>query len=57
MAAWEGCSTVISYSKGGKVILTNRARVSKDGKTMTANITGTDKDGKPVAGVSIYDRQ
>jgi hypothetical protein len=47
----------ISYSKGGKVVLTIRTRVSGDGKTMTATVKGTDAQGKPVDGVVVYEKQ
>ncbi len=47
----------ISYSKGGKVVLTVRTRVSGDGKTMTATVKGTDPQGKPVDGVVVYEKQ
>jgi hypothetical protein len=47
----------ISYSKGGKVVLTVHTRVSKDGKTMTGTVKGTDATGKPVDGVASYEKQ
>ncbi len=47
----------ISYSKGGKVVLTVRTRVSGDGKTLTATAKGTDLAGKPVDGRSVLEKQ
>ena len=47
----------ITYSKGGKAMLTAHSRVSADGKTLTVNVKGTDAQGKPVVGVAVYDKQ
>ena len=47
----------ITYSKGGKAVLTAHSRVSADGKTVTANVKGTDAQGKPVDAVVVYDKQ
>ena len=47
----------ITYSKGGKVVLTAHSRVSADGKTITVNVKGTDAQGKPVDAVAVYDKQ
>jgi hypothetical protein len=45
------------YSKGGKVVLTVRPRVSADDKTMTATVKGTDTAGKAVDGTAVYEKQ
>jgi len=45
------------YTKGGKVVLTVRTRVSADGKTMTTTVKGTDAAGKAVDGSAVYDKQ
>jgi hypothetical protein len=47
----------ITYSKGGKAVLTAHSRVSADGKTITVNVKGTDAQGKPVDAVAVYDKQ
>jgi hypothetical protein len=47
----------ITYSKGGKAVLTAHSKISTDGKTITVNIKGTDMQGKPVDGVAVYDKQ
>jgi hypothetical protein len=47
----------VSYTKGGKVVLTDHGRVSADGKTLTSTVTGTDPLGKPVDGVRVYEKQ
>jgi hypothetical protein len=47
----------VSYSEGGKVVLTVHSTVSRDGKTMTVNLKGTDAQGKPEDGLAVYDRQ
>jgi hypothetical protein len=47
----------VTYSKGGKVVLTAHSRVSADGKTITVNVKGTDAQGKPVDAVVVYDKQ
>jgi azurin len=47
----------ITYSKGGKAMLTAHSRVSADGKTLTVNVKGTDAQSKPVVGVAVYDKQ
>ena len=47
----------ITYSKGSKVVLTVRTRVSSDGKTMTASVKGTDAQGKPVEATALFERQ
>jgi hypothetical protein len=47
----------IMYSKGGKVVLTVRTRVSADDKTMTATVKGTDTAGKAVDGTAVYEKQ
>ena len=46
----------VSYSKGGKVVLTAHSRVSAYGKTLTVNVKGTDAQGKSVDAV-VYDKQ
>jgi hypothetical protein len=47
----------ITYSKGGKAVLTAHSRVSADGKTITVNVKGTDAQGKPEDAVVVYDKQ
>ena len=47
----------ITYSKGGKAVLTARSRVSADGKTVTVIVKGTDAQDKPVDAVVVYDKQ
>ena len=47
----------ITYSKGGKAVLTAHSRVSADGKTITVNIKGADMQGKPVDAVAVYDKE
>ena len=47
----------IMYSKGGKVVLTVRTRVSADDKTMTATVKGTDTPPPPVDGTAVYEKQ
>ena len=46
----------ISFSKGGKVVLTASSRVSGDGKTTTVIVKGTDAQGKDVDAVAVYDK-
>jgi hypothetical protein len=46
----------ITYTKGGKTVLTAHSRVSADGKTITVNVKGTDAQGKPADGVAVYDK-
>ena len=47
----------ITYSKGGKAVLTVRTRVSADGKTMTGTVKGTDAQGKAVDGTAVFEKQ
>jgi hypothetical protein len=47
----------ITYTKGGKAVLTAHSGVSADGKTITVNVKGTDAQGKPVDAVAVYDKQ
>ncbi len=47
----------ITYSKGGKAVLTAHSKISADGKTITVNVKGTDAQDKPVDGVAVYDKQ
>ena len=47
----------ITYSKGGKVVLTVHSRVSADGKTRTIDVKGTDTQGKPIDATAVYDKQ
>jgi hypothetical protein len=47
----------ISYTRGGKVVLTDHGRVSADGKTLASTVRGTDPLGKPVDGVRVYEKQ
>ncbi|PYT21285.1 MAG: hypothetical protein DMG57_39085 [Acidobacteria bacterium] len=47
----------ITYSKGGKAVLTARSMVSASGKTITVNVKGTDMQNKPVDAVVVYDKQ
>jgi hypothetical protein len=47
----------ITYTKGGKPIMTVNSSVSADGKTMTVRVKGTDPTGKPVAGTALYEKQ
>ncbi|MFN0167033.1 MAG: hypothetical protein ACKV22_11450 [Bryobacteraceae bacterium] len=47
----------IRYSKGGKVVMTVRTRVSADGKTMTAAVKGTDPAGNKVDGTAVFEKQ
>ena len=46
-----------SFSKGGKVIYTTRAKVSKGGKTMTVRSKGTNAAGQVADYVTTYDKQ
>ena len=47
----------ITYTKGGKAVLTAHSKISADGKTITVNVKGTDAQGKPVDGIAVYDKQ
>ena len=47
----------ITSSKGGKVVMTVRTRVSADGKTLTANVKGVDPTGSPVDGTAVLEKQ
>jgi hypothetical protein len=47
----------VTYSKGGKEVLTTRSKVSANGKTITVTVKGTDAQDKPVAAVVVYDKQ
>ncbi len=47
----------VSYSKGGKVILTTHNKLSEDGKTLTVHVKGTSAQDKPVDAVVVYDKQ
>ena len=46
-----------SFSKGGKVVYTARAKRSADGKTMTVAVKGTNPSGQTVDGTNFYDKQ
>jgi hypothetical protein len=47
----------ITYTKGGKAVLTAHSKISADGKTITVDVKGTDGQGKSVDGVAVYDKQ
>jgi len=46
-----------SFSKGGKVVFTARAKRSADGKTMTVAVKGTNPSGQTVEGANFYDKE
>jgi len=46
-----------SFSKGGKVVYTAKAKRSADGKTMTVAVKGTNPSGQTVTGTNFYDKQ
>ena len=46
-----------SFSKGGKVVYTAKAKRSADGKTMTVAVKGTNPSGQAVDGTNFYDKQ
>ena len=46
-----------SFSKGGKVVYTAKAKRSADGKTMTVAVKGTNPAGQTVEGANFYDKQ
>jgi hypothetical protein len=46
-----------SFSKGGKVVYTAKAKVSSDGKTITVSVKGTNPSGQIVDGTNFYDKQ
>src|SRR5260370_13051243 len=46
-----------SFSKGGKVVYTAKAKRSADGKTMTVAVKGTNPSGQRVTGTNFYDKQ
>jgi hypothetical protein len=46
-----------SFSKGGKVVYTAKAKHSADGKTMTVAVKGTNPSGQTVDGTNFYDKQ
>jgi hypothetical protein len=46
-----------SFSKGGKVVYTAKAKRSADGKTMTVAVKGTNPSGQAVDGTNFYEKQ
>ncbi len=46
-----------TFSKGGKVAYTAKAKRSADGKTMTVAVQGTNPAGQTVKGTNVYDKQ
>ena len=48
---------VTSFSKGGKVVYTAKAKHSADGKTITVAVKGTNPSGQTVDGINYYDKQ
>ncbi|PYT16057.1 MAG: hypothetical protein DMG59_11685 [Acidobacteria bacterium] len=46
-----------SFSKGGKVVYTAKAKRAADGKTMTVAVKGTNPSGQTVEGTAFYDKQ
>jgi hypothetical protein len=46
-----------SFSKGGKVVYTTKAKRSANGKTMTVAVKGTNPFGQTADGTNFYDKQ
>src|SRR3954454_7949745 len=50
-------TSVITYTRNGKVSRTSRRTVSKDGKTMTLSAKGTTASGQEYNNVSVFEKQ
>jgi len=46
-----------SFTKGGKVVYTAKAKRSANGKTMTVAVKGTNASGQTVDGTNFYEKQ